>query len=462
MSFSSSAAAVDALGDFDAMDDGALVCAVRLVADHARTTAMIQARGAAAVARRSDPSLGMSGLARRNGYVNAESFLQSETGSTKAEATKLVRVGAMLDADSATWHGALGGALSTGGVSVDAAQAIRVGLGGSAASVHDLVSAAQKLVDVAGSIDADELGRRARMARDELDADSIVRREKERRELRYFSARQRDDGMVIGGFALSDEDGALLLSVYQQATSPRNLGPQFVDSSIVDSSVADSSVADSSAPSLPPEPAPPGSALADLRTRGQKAAHIFAGLLRIGAETDGATILGLNRPAVRVHVPAEAIAKRAGHGIIEDSNNFPISFTTVERHLCSSGVIGVAFDDDGQALNVGRDHRLFTRSQRIALAARDGGCRFPDCARPVSWTEARHLNYWQRDHGETNIADGILLCRLHHLLIHDNHWHIRRERGHYWLTPPPDIDPTAIRRVMPSKQPLVSELHGAH
>jgi hypothetical protein len=433
--FTSTAAAVAALGDFDALDDIALIAAQRLLAAFASEVDGLQVRCAAVIARRSDPALGFSGLARKNGFVNAESFIQSVTGSTKAEATKLVRVGEMSTSDSPWQH-----AVATSGVSVDTANAIRVGLGSSQAPDDLVERAAEKLLAEAGTVDADELARRARTAREQLDAESIARDEKQRREQRYFAARRHDDGVVRGSFALSDEDGALVMAIYQQATSPKSFGPKFVDTGATAQA----------------EPAPE-----DPRSRGQKAADVFAGLLRIASEVDDNTVLGLRRPSVRVHVAAESIAKRAGNGVIEDVNDFPISFATVERHLCASGVIGIAFDDNGRSLNVGRDQRLYNAKQKIALAARDGGCRFTGCDRPVSWTEAHHINFWGRDEGETNIDDGILLCRLHHLLVHDNHWHIRRDRGDYWLTAPPDIDPAQTAVLMRSKQPLVRELERA-
>jgi hypothetical protein len=434
------AAAVAALGDFDALDDAQLVSAQRLLATLAVEVDALQARCAAVIARRSDPSLGLSGLARRHGFVNAESFVQSITGGTKADATKLVRVGGMSTSE-APWQQTVGRHLAnTGGVSVDAANAIRLGLESSQAPEERVVAAAEKLLADAASVDADELARRARAARERLDAESIARDEAQRREQRYFAAKRGADGVVRGSFALSDEDGALILSIYQQATSPRAFGPQFVDTAT-----------HAEPDSLPNDP----------RSRGQKAADAFAGLLRIGAEADDHQVLGLHRPSVRIHVAAETIARRAGYGVIEDANDFPISFETVERHLCASGVIGIAFDDDGQSLNVGREQRLHTAKQRIALAARDGGCRFPACDRPLSWTEAHHVDYWGRDEGETSIENGICLCRLHHLLVHDNHWVIRRDGGDYWLTPPPDIDPTQTPVLIPSKQPLVRELQRA-
>ena len=87
-------------------------------------------------------------------------------------------------------------------------------------------------------------------------------------------------------------------------------------------------------------------------------------------------------------------------------------------------------------MNIGREQRLFTTRQRIALAARDGGCLFTDCDRPPAWCEAHHVEHWHRDEGKTDIADGILLCRYHHLLVHNNNWTITRDDKGYWLTPP--------------------------
>ncbi len=430
--FTVTAAAVAALGDVSALRGTALTGALRVIAAHQRAFDDIKAHCAATVARESAPELGFSGLARKNGFVNAESFIQSVTGSTKAEATKLVRVGEMATSETPWQH-----AVGSSGVSVDAQNAIRIGLGPSTAPEESVAAVVENLLADADTVDADELARRARAARERLDAESIARDEKQRREQRYFTARRHDDGVVRGSFALSDEDGALVIAIYQQATSPKSFGPKFVDTS--------TGVIDDAAPEEP-------------RTRGQKAADIFAALLRIASEVDENTILGLHRPAVRVHVAAETIMRQAGHGLIEDNNDFPISWSTVERHLCASGVIGIAFDDDGQSLNVGRDQRLYTAKQRIALAARDGGCRFHNCDRPISWTEAHHITYWDRDQGETNIDDGILLCRLHHLLIHNNHWTITHHHGNYWLTTPPNINPTQTPIPMPSKQPLVREL----
>ena len=109
--------------------------------------------------------------------------------------------------------------------------------------------------------------------------------------------------------------------------------------------------------------------------------------------------------------------------------------------MCADGFVPILFDKDGQQImNVGRDERFFTPRQRTGLAARDGGCRFPDCDRPPSWTEAHHINEWDRDHGRTDIADGVLLCRHHHMLVHNNGWQITRTGTEYFVVPPRSLD----------------------
>ena len=92
------------------------------------------------------------------------------------------------------------------------------------------------------------------------------------------------------------------------------------------------------------------------------------------------------------------------------------------------------------------------------MTVRDGGCLFPSCDRPPSYCEAHHIDQWHRDGGNTDIADGILLCRRHHLLLHNNHWQILRDRGNYHLKPPVDIDPGQKLIPMPSRNPSMHTL----
>jgi len=102
----------------------------------------------------------------------------------------------------------------------------------------------------------------------------------------------------------------------------------------------------------------------------------------------------------------------------------------------------VTADACGNPLDVGREARLFTPRQRIALAIRDGGCMWRGCERPPSYCEAHHIDEWNRDRGRTDIDRGILLCRFHHMNLHHSGWRITREgKGDFALHHP---DGTAI------------------
>jgi len=80
----------------------------------------------------------------------------------------------------------------------------------------------------------------------------------------------------------------------------------------------------------------------------------------------------------------------------------------------------------------------------------------------VGSANANHIDHWKRDGGKTDIEAGILLCRHHHMLLHNNGWEIERgapdNPASYWLVPPPDVDPEQKRIVMPVKSAAARRL----
>ena len=433
---SAAAALLDgALVDVSSLDNAALVDLQRALGVLTHTTARHAAVAAGELARRSTHELGYAGLAQTSGHRTPEALIQAVTGVTAPEAARLVRVGSLpLTSPLAT-------AVAAGVTSVDAADAIRRGLGDpdAATSAQSLDEAAQRLTANARSSTPEQLYRAARDARDALDQAGIARREQERRDLRYLRVRQRDDGMVTGSFALDQEDGTVLLQAIDAILSPRRGGPRFT---------CESERADAAA------------LIADPRTNDQLAADAFADLIRLAVDADPGTLLGDRRPGVRVVVTAEQLTTGVGSARIEGCPE-AISIRTAQRHACSAGVVGVLFDSEGRALDVGRTQRLFTARQRVALAVRDGGCLIDQCARPPSHCEAHHINHWHRDRGSTDVDDGVLLCRHHHMLIHNNGWEITRERTQYWLVPPRTVDPARVPVRLRSKNPTLRELVSA-
>ncbi len=67
----------------------------------------------------------------------------------------------------------------------------------------------------------------------------------------------------------------------------------------------------------------------------------------------------------------------------------------------------------GEVLQLGRSRRIATRSQTIALIARDKGCSFPGCDTAPEWTERHHVIPWAEG-GPTDLDNLTLLCRYHH------------------------------------------------
>jgi len=126
----------------------------------------------------------------------------------------------------------------------------------------------------------------------------------------------------------------------------------------------------------------------------------------------------------------------------------PIPPATAKRILCDSDIWRIVLDPTtGLPLDVGRAHRLVPHWIRRALYARDRGCRWPGCSTPAPWTDAHHLRHWH-DGGVTRVEDLLLLCRYHHVCVHEGRWriHLDPATGQVHVTRPDgtphDLAPT--------------------
>jgi hypothetical protein len=402
----------------EGLSDSSLVQLQRDLAEVRRRTDAWSAEIAGQIAHRSRHELGHDGLAQRHGARTAELLVQQLSGTSARESHTMVRVGVLLTEPAAL--SSVGAAVSDGRLSLDAADAIRSGLShvDDAVPIELISSAAEALVADATVLTVEKLATRAREWAAELDGAHVGDREQALRDQRFLRLTPLRDGMTRLSGLLDPESAAIVVATFDAITSPRRGGPRFLDPAARD--YADRITADP-------------------RTTEQLAVDSFVELVRIGGDA-APEIVGAQRPAVRVIVTDHDLHHRTGHGQY-DGQRTPVSIATVTREICDRGTIPIHFDNTGQAVNVGRTHRLFTPRQKLALAVRDGGCRFPGCDRPPSWCEAHHINEWQHG-GATDLADGVLLCRHHHLLIHDNGWKVTRDGADYSLTPPASLDPT--------------------
>ena len=138
----------------------------------------------------------------------------------------------------------------------------------------------------------------------------------------------------------------------------------------------------------------------------------------LGCEHDHLPLAGAT---VVVRMSLEDLNSGTGHATI-DGINQPVSIATARRMAAGGGVIPCVLGDAGEILDWGRERRLFTRSQRLALVERDGGCAM--CGLPPGMTRAHHIRWWTRDRGPTDLSNGVLLCESCHHRIHDNGWEI--------------------------------------
>ena len=379
---------------------------------------------AAEVARRSTRELGYSGLAQRASMRSAEQLIAHIAGITLAEAGAMVRVGTLLHADESPssdhqpgWLQSLAQAVSEGQLSVVAADAIRAGIGkpSSTVSADALAEVLAKLLPLAPSLSVHRLGAHARALRDSVDHAGVAEREEQLRERRYLRLHMQSDGMTRLIGLLDPESAALVSDAFDLVTSPRRGGPRFVD----------------------PDAAKRAKAImADPRTTDQLLHDAFVEIVRIAGAADTGRIYTQRRPAVNVHVDRAEFEEGVGVAHLE-GQTIGVTMATARRLACSGGAVPILFDGE-KSIDVGRTQRTYTDRQRIALAARDGGCRFTGCDRPPSWCEAHHADEWVRDQGETSLDNGILLCRFHHLMVHNQGWRIEKRAETYVALPPPE------------------------
>jgi hypothetical protein len=135
--------------------------------------------------------------------------------------------------------------------------------------------------------------------------------------------------------------------------------------------------------------------------------------------------VGGQRPHLQVTTSLETLVGTEGApaGMLERAG--PIATATVQRLACDASVTRVLLGADSAVVDVGRARRLPSGPTRRALHARHGGCQWPGCDRPASWTAAHHIRHWARG-GPTDLENLVLLCHRHHWLVHEGGWKLVR------------------------------------
>lgn len=375
-------------------------------------------RVAAEIARESRPDLGAESLAKERGYRNPTQLIAATLGGTVGEATQLVAVGEAT-APRMTFSGHSAPAKHPHVAAVLKAGRIGSRQSGMIVAMLDRVAvraghaavdlAERTLAEQAPGLTLDQLAKVISRAEAHLDPDGLELNEHERRGETTVSMFERDGMLHLNGkweIALGAPIKTAIDGIVT-ADFRRN---------------------------------EPGGPDMEERTVGRRRADALS---QLAAHALGCTHsdLPLEDTTVVVRVTLDDLRGGTGTATI-DGMAQPISIGSARRMASAAGVIPCVLGSDSEILDWGREKRLFTKVQKLALAERDGGCSM--CGMDPGKTKAHHLMRWTRDAGPTDLANGVLLCESCHHRVHDNGWHIRIDGNgtgaKVWFIPPPDVD----------------------
>lgn len=407
----------------------------------------LQVQVAARIAQESRAELGPNSLAKQSGFRNSAQLIAASSGVSTGEASQIVKTGEATATRSdftgkpaPAKYPAVQAALSSGRLGAAGAGMIvkfldRARVGVDAVKVAEVE---RLLVERAIGLSLDELRRLIASAVAILEEDKLEAREEERRAARSVSMFERDGNFHLNLITPVEEGAPIKAAIDGYVTAQFQARKDAAEAGGADDVDA------------------------DRRTVAMMRADALAVFCThvLGCETRtplaGATVV--------VRVDADALESGVGHGTI-DGVDQPVSIAAIRRMAAGSGVIPCVLDSAGEILDWGRERRLFTPAQKLALVERDGGCAM--CGLPPSMTKAHHIRWWRRDAGPTDLSNGILLCETCHHRIHDNGWDIRidnppgtgRQRtggrratgvsakARVWFIPPANIDPARTPRL---------------
>jgi len=384
---------------------------------------------AAGISRESRSELGPESLAKQQGFRTAAKFIAAVTGVSTTDAHRFIKVGEatalrtdLLGARLPAKYPLVREALESGTLSAQAAALIvalldrcRIAAGAQRAAEGERV-----LTEAAVGLALDEIRRLVVRAEAWLDPDGVEPRDEAQRARRSLTIFERD-GRVHLNAQFDAETGAPIVAAFRGFVSAAFAARKnAIDPDAPDADRRSVSTIQADALSL-------------------FCAHVL-GCAGEKLPLAGATII--------VRMTLEDLQSGVGSATI-DGIDQPISAGAARRMAASGGAIPWVLGGDSEILDWGREKRLFTRSQRLALVERDGGCAM--CALSPEMTRVHHIRWWKRHHGRTDLSNGILLCETCHHRVHDNGWEIRIDgagtAAHVWFIPPACVDSAQTPRL---------------
>lgn len=346
-----------------------------------------------------------AGAGTDSGATSTAAWLAYETRQTRARCSASVRLATELDESFARSREAL----REGRVNLDQVRVIVDSVNLLTEEYEDLPPgtrdlAEKHMLDLAGEFDAVVLRRLGKRlfevvcpeAADVAEGDRLAMEELRARRLAQLSMRDNGDGTTDGRFRLPTLHAELLKKALESLTSPRRLGEGRMD--------------------------PETGKKLDYRTL---LGHGFMELLESHLDlTTMPSSQGGSPFTLVVTIGLDALTSGLGSASLDTGGR--ISAGEARRLACKAGIIPMVLNGDSVPLDLGREQRLFSKHQRLAMAHRYGGCAAANCDRPPGWVEAHHPEPWATG-GRTDLANGLPLCPPHHHMAdHPDSWNMNR------------------------------------
>ncbi len=274
-----------------------------------------------------------------------------------------------------------------------------------AAAVAALVGAA-----VERRLNAKALRRRARRMLDVVErayADrheaTLVAEEEHRAACEtWLSFGDNGDGTWSGRFVIPELHAHLLLTVLQHLSSPRRVGRTKAGERVTDVTISDAT----------------GNHLG--LSWNESMGKAFLELCE-HLPTDGLAQHGRVGATLAIHLDHERLLDGLGAARLDSGTE--ISAGEARRLACNAGILPLVYGGASVPLDAGREARLHTKTQRIALSSRHDTCAAEGCERPFAWCEIHHPHAWALG-GRTDLT-GVPLCGWHHRRAHDDRYDLR-------------------------------------
>jgi hypothetical protein len=322
-----------------------------------------------------------------DGALTAVAWMTHRLQMTRSRAQEQVRTARFLDR-----HDRAAKAVASGDVSVDHMKVLSRVV--TDRREHLFADHADTLLDAAEVLSVSDYAKVARrwrhLADDQLASADFMEQFNDRR----LTIAQTFHGAVHGDLLLDSEGGALFQKAIDIMSPPD------------------------------PEDSPDGP-----RTAAQRRADALVEMSRIvlqGAEGTGVSPSTVKTVVEFVSLAGHSDGEEALGAVCDLEWAGPMGVETLLRISCDCAVSRVVMKGRSEVVDMGRKTRLVTSTQRRALEIGDGGCVFANCDRPHSWCDAHHLDHWARDDGPTDLHNLALLCRRHHVMVHEGGWKLTK------------------------------------